>query len=145
MKTVAQYAADNNVSTTTIYKRVSKGVLKGFKRDGTLYITEEEPVSSNPTSNPTSNHLSKGVSNLSNPSFIQELFDLIKERDKEIKALRKEIKRLTKKLEKSEDKGKDILLQYIHELKNIQTLPEIIDSEIEKTSKQPKKKKKSKK
>ena len=138
MKTVAQYATDNNVSTTTIYKRVSKGVLKGFKRDGTLYITEEEPVSSNPTSN----HVSKGVSNPSNSSFIQELFDLIKERDKEIKVLRKEIKRLTKKLEKSEDKGKDILLQYIHELKNIKTLPEIIDSEIEKTSKQPRKKEK---
>jgi len=139
MKTVAEYAAEHGISTTTVYNRVSKGVLKGFKRAGTLYIADEKPVSSNPTSN----QVSKGVSN---PSFIQELFGIIQERDKEIEALRKEIKRLTKKLEKSEGDGKEILLQYIHELKQIKALPEeIIEPEIVEPKKKRKKKKKKKK
>lgn len=143
MKTVAEYALENGVSTTTIYNRISKGVLKGFKQDGITYVLDEEAVSSNHSSNHVSNGVSKVSKGVENPGFIQELFEIIKERDKEIKTLHKEIKRLTKKLEKCKDQGNDILLSYIGELKQIKALaaePEIIEAETVKPKKGKKKK-----
>jgi len=133
--TVKEYATSLNISVQSVYKKIKLGSIETVKESGITYVIVD------------SSEFKEVVKPVENQSCNQ-LFNLVKRRDKEIKRLNKEIKRLTKEVSKAQNGKSEVLEKFIFEVQRLnapvtdQADEDVIEIKPKKKTKKDKKKKK---